>query len=298
MTYQDFLTVVTKCIQETMGQEYRVLLHHVLKNNATPMDGISILKAGEKASPTIYLNEFYRELKDGGSIEEIVKKIKGIYETHCKKMEFPIEEFKSYEKIKGKLAVKLINYKENNAVLQEIPFRKFLDLAVVCYVLLGKVGTNMASVLVRQEYRKIWKISEEELFLQALANTPKLLPPELKSMNVLIQEAFLEREISESEAYQEGEIPMYVLTNIMHFNGAAAMLYSDIISDFAEELETDFYILPSSIHEVILIPKVPDLEKQVLEQMVREVNQEEVDQQERLSDQVYCYWRGSGEFTV
>ncbi len=134
--------------------------------------------------------------------------------------------------------------------------------------------------------------------MQALANTPKLLPPELKSMNVLIQEAFLEREISESEAYQEGEIPMYVLTNIMHFNGAAAMLYSDIISDFAEELETDFYILPSSIHEVILIPKVPDLEKQVLEQMVREVNQEEVDQQERLSDQVYCYWRGSGEFTV
>lgn len=297
MTYENFLVIITQHVQEAMGQEYRVLRQHVLKNNATPMDGISILKVGEKASPTIYLNEFYKELEEGKSILEITEKIKRIYEIHCKKIEFQVEEFKNYEKIKSKLAIRLVNYKENYVMLQDLPFRRFLDLALVCYVLIGKMGTNTASILVRQEHREIWKVSEETLFAQAIANTPRLLPPELKSINVLIQEAFSEQEVFGKEDYQNEEIPMYVLTNTMHFNGAAAMLYRDVISDFAKELGVDFYILPSSIHEVILIPKVSDLEKQVLEQMVQEVNQEEVDQTERLSDCVYCYWRESGEFT-
>ncbi len=298
MTYEKFLTVITQSVQQAMGQEYRVLLHHVLKNNATPMDGISILKIGEKASPTIYLNEFYKEWEKGKSILEITDKIQRIYQTHCRKMEFRIEEFKNYEKIKGKLAIKLINYHENNTMLQEIPFKRFLDLAVVCYVLIGKIESNTASILVRQEYRKIWKVSEEELFLQAFENTPKLLPPELKSMNTLIQEALSGQELEDEKEYQEGEIPMYVLTNVMRFNGAAAMLYPGVISNFARWLGKDLYILPSSVHEVILIPLVSDIEKHVLEQMVREVNQEEVEQMEQLSNEVYCYFRENGEFTL
>lgn len=297
MTYENFLTIITQSVQKAMGEKYRVLLHHVLKNNATPMDGISILKEGEKASPTIYLNEFYKELVGGRSIEEITCKIKRIYHLHCKKMEFQVEEFKDYERIKGKLAVRLVNYEENRVMLKELPFQRFLDLAIICYVLIGKMGTNTASILVRQEHRRIWKVSEEELFIQAVANTPRLLPPELKSMNVLIQEALSGQEVVEDEGYQDGEIPMYVLTNTMHFNGAAAMLYKDVIADFAACLEADLYILPSSIHEVILIPRVSDIEKHVLEQMVREVNREEVEQIERLSDQVYCYWREREEFT-
>lgn len=298
MTYENFLAVITQRVQEEMGQEYQVLLHHVLKNNATPMDGISILKIGEKASPTIYLNEFYKELLDEENLNGIVHKIKRIYETHCSQMEFQVEEFKDYQKMKGKLAVRLVNYMENQEMLKELPFRRFLDLAMICYVLVGNVGNNTASILVRQEYRKIWKISEEELFSQAIKNMPEILQPELKSINTLIQEALSGEEAASEYEYQNGEIPMYVLTNTMHFYGAAALIYPGVVSEFAESLGEDLYILPSSIHEVILIPRVSDLEKQVLEQMVQEVNQEEVEQEERLSDHVYCYWRESGEFTL
>lgn len=298
MTYENFLAAVTKSVQEEMGQEYQVLLHHVLKNNATPMDGLSILKVGEKASPTIYLNEFYNDLLNGRSVAEITHKIKRIYEMHCKKMEFHVEEFKDYEKIKGKLAVKLVNYQENLPMLKELPFEKFLDLAIICYVLIGQVGSNTASILVRQEHRKLWQVSEKELFLQALRNTPKLLPPELKSMNTLIQEVMAEQEAATGREAIDGEVPMYVLTNVLRYNGAAAMLYENVIPDFAELMEADIYILPSSIHEVILIPKTSDIEKSILEQMVKEVNQEEVEQIERLSDHVYCYQRETGEFTL
>lgn len=298
MTYENFLTVITKSVQEEMGQEYQVVLHHVLKNNATPMDGLSILKVGEKASPTIYVNEFYKELLNGKNIPEIVRRIRWIYEMHCRKLEFHVEEFKDYEKVKGKLAVKLVNYHENLPMLQELPFQRFLDLAIVCYVLVGKVGNNTASILVRQEYRKVWGVSEEELFLQAMKNTPKLLPPELKSMNTLIQEVLSGQEDVVGETFVEGEVPMYVLTNTLRYHGATAMLYENVIANFAALIEADLYILPSSVHEVILIPRTSDVEKADLEQMVREVNQEEVEQMERLSDCVYCYWRESGEFTL
>lgn len=299
MTYENFLAAVTQRVQEEMGQEYRVLLHHVLKNNSTQMDGLSILKEGENASPTIYLNEFYHELSNGREIQEIADKVIKLYETHCKKVEFNIEEFKDYEKIKGKLAVKLVNYEENRMMLRDLPHRKFLDLAVVCYVLVGKVGMDTASILVRQEFRRMWEVSEEDLFLQAINNAKRILPPELKSMDALIQEALSKKdEPFWEEEVQEGEIPMYVLTNTSRFNGAAAMLYTNVISDFAERMETDIYILPSSIHEVILIPKCPDIEKTVLEQMVREVNAEEVEQIEQLSNCVYCYRWENGTFCL
>ena len=290
MTYENFLASVTQKVQEGLGQEYRVLLHHVLKNNNTSMDGLSILKEGENASPTIYLNEFYNELLNGVEISEIAEKVIKIYEIHCKKVEFNIEEFKDYERIKEKLAVKLVNYEENRMMLKELPYRRFLDLAVICYVLVGKVGMDAASILVRQEFRKMWKVSEEELFFQAINNAQQILPPELKSMDILMRET-MPKEESFLEEVQEGEVPMYVLTNTSHFNGAAAMLYTDVISDFAERMKADIYILPSSIHEVILIPKSSAIEKTVLEQMVREVNAEEVEQMEQLSNCVYCYQR-------
>lgn len=298
MTYENFLAAVTQSVQEAIGQEYRVLLHHVLKNNSTSMDGLSILKEGENASPTIYLNEFYNEFLNDKEIPQIADKVIKIYETHCKKVEFNIEEFKDYERIKRKLAVKLVNYEGNRTMLKELPHRKFLDLAVICYVLLGKAETETASILVRQEFRKMWKVSEEELFLQAITNAQQILPPELKSMDVLIRETLSKKDEPFWEEEQEGEVPMYVLTNTSRFNGAAAMLYTNVISDFAECMEADIYILPSSIHEVILIPKSSDIEKSVLEQMVREVNAEEVEQMEQLSNSVYCYHRKDGTFCL
>lgn len=295
MTYENFLTAVIQRVQEEMGQGYRVLLHHVLKNNNTPMDGLSILKEGEKASPTIYLNEFYEELLNGRGLQEITENIVRIYQIYGKKVEFDAEEFKDYGKIKGRLAVRLINYEENETLLKELPHKKFLDLAVICYVLIGKAGNDTASILVRQDFRRIWEVSEEELFLQAIKNTPQLLPPELKSMDVLIQETLPQEELFGKEEASEG-IPMYVLTNTSRCNGAAAVLYPNLISDFAEHIAADLYILPSSIHELILIPKSPDIKKDVLEQMVREVNEEEVERTERLSNHVYRYERESGGF--
>jgi len=299
MTYENFLTAITESVQKEMGCEYRVLLHHAIKNNATPMDGLTILKEGEKASPTIFLNDFYQELSNVNGVEKIAVKIKQIYEKRCRKIPFNMKEFKEYEKIKTKLAIKLVNYEENQLLLKELPHKKFLDLAIICYVLVEKTGIDTASILVRQEYRKLWKVSEDELFSQAMENTPKLLPPEIKNMNDLIWETLSKQEetFKQEEAFKE-EVPMYVLTNLSCFNGAAAMLYPHVVLDFANQIKADLYILPSSIHEVILIPQNSGIQKETLEQMVREVNEEEVERIEQLSNHVYCYYRKNQSFVL
>ena len=93
-------------------------------------------------------------------------------------------------------------------------------------------------------------------------------------------------------------LPMYVLTNQSHLNGASALLYKDILRDFAHSLEENFYILPSSIHEVILVPANGIMSKNSLELMVKDVNQKEVSPMERLSDHVYFYDRFTHKITL
>ena len=81
---------------------------------------------------------------------------------------------------------------------------------------------------------------------------------------------------------------MFVLTNDTKVNGAAAILNDDIRQEIAEKVG-DFYMLPSSIHETLIIPKDAGMEFKELEQMVQEVNQTQVAPGERLSDHVYEY---------
>lgn len=289
MTYEKFLAAMTQKVQEEMGEDYKVILHHVRKNNNTMLDGLTILRVGEQASPTIYLNEYYEQFRKTGRLQAIVREIRKIYETHVLKIPFQVEEFINYDKTKAKLVFKLINREDNEDLLQEVPYQEFLDLAIVCYVLLGDTEQGRASIMVKKEHEKLWGVREEELFAQAMKNTPVLLPFELKSMEAIVNEA-LEIEEEAGDA-TEDLVPMYVLTNTSRLNGAAAILYPGLLEQFAERMQDDLYVIPSSIHEVILLPVSSDVKKQDLQNMVCEVNKDVVDDMERLSNVVYVYSR-------
>ena len=82
-------------------------------------------------------------------------------------------------------------------------------------------------------------------------------------------------------------LPMWIITNQNQRFGAASILSADAIAAMQERLGDRFYILPSSIHEVIAIPCGDDISSDVLISMVREINSTMVDEWERLSDSVY-----------
>ena len=106
-------------------------------------------------------------------------------------------------------------------------------------------------------------------------------------MTSLLAEAGLPLEISEVELQQDPGL--YVLTNPRRSYGAAVIMDSEVLKMVGEKLQSDYFVLPSSVHEVICVKNNSAISLEELQQMVREVNRTEVDPSERLSDQV-CYY--------
>lgn len=286
LNYNVFGNEVKQEVEKLLGSEVRVELRQITKNNGIILEGLCILEKGSYVSPTIYLEDFYREYKDGVSLKEIAGRIYDIYEKRCRNIPFSLEYFLDFEKIKENIFCKLVNREMNQELLRDVPSVSFLDLSVVfiCAVKNEEFGTG--SVLIREEHRKHWKVSKELLYEYARENTFRLRPFELKSMEELIEDL-----VEPEERNLLKEIPMYVLSNRDRVFGAAGILYDRILSSAGARLEEDFYVLPSSVHEVILVPgHVAGSEKE-LHTMVHEVNHTQVEPEEVLSENVYHYDR-------
>ena len=115
-------------------------------------------------------------------------------------------------------------------------------------------------------------------------------------MEEVISDLVKQSEFTDSQQLEEDvrDVPMYVLSNKTKIHGAACILYENVVKDFADYLNRDIFILPSSVHEVILVPSQGAQKAQNLVEMVREVNETQVEEEEILSDSVYYFSREDG----
>ncbi len=187
---------------------------------------------------------------------------------------------------------KLVNYERNRELLTRIPHLPFFDLAIVFYLLLTDEILGTATVLIHNSHLKLWNAGCSDLYRDARRNSVRLLPARLSRMSDVI------RELSGEEEFFDMELPMYVLTNEVKALGAACILYEGILDRCAKTLGEDYYILPSSIHEVILVPSSAVQEPGELCRMVRDINETQVEDTEVLSDQAYLYSSESGQITL
>lgn len=308
MKYTQFVEKMHQSIQACLNREQIVSVVEVPKNNGIVFTGISIRKENENVSPTIYLESFYREYCRGVSIEELTKSFLNIYEEK-KQTEIPdVCFFHDYDKVKTRLAVKLVNKAKNQKLLQQMPYKDFLDLAIVFYCQIGETALGNATVAIRNEHIEKWKVDPDTLLRDALENTKRILPPQITKMEEIIQEflgdEFHHDDLADRRMCEEGHVfprlegvptfeitPMMVLTNSRKYLGAVGMIYDDVLENFGKELKDDFYILPSSIHEVILIPQSFIWDERELKNMVKEVNETQLDPEDILADSVYYYDR-------
>lgn len=294
MNYEEFLNYVQEKVTKRMDSTVKVQIHKVIKNNDIELDGLSIMREGECMSPTIYLNDYYKSYYDGKDSEEVIDEILQLYHCHKDEISFDINAFQSYEQMKEKIAYKLINYETNTKLLEDIPHQRILDLAIVFYVVISIDSIGAATILIRHEHMDLWNITESQLYEEAKKNTPILFKEELQDIEAVIYEFFIHKDPCipmRDPLLSNGSPQMYVLTNTDRINGAATMLYENLLATFADEIEKNLYILPSSIHEVILVPATSQINKEDLEEMVLEVNTNEVSEGERLSNHVYFFDR-------
>lgn len=299
MKYEDFVCFIQTEMKEKLGEEVHVELHQIIKNNSVVLDGLSIQDKGCGIAPTIYLNDFYEEYCKGMTMPEILDCITSIYQKSKVKKNFDTKFYTDYERVRSRLACKIINREKNEELLKRVPHILFLDMAIVLYYKMSDSKMGNGTILVYESHRKNWGVSREQLFREAKENTLRMLPVELMSMKSVL-EGYLQEENEEENSTgrnagagtgREDEIPMYILTNQENYFGAVNMIFDSVLEEAGMKLGQDFWVLPSSVHECILVPADAHTEKERLEAMVQQVNANEVMPEEYLSDSVYFYQR-------
>lgn len=285
MDYQQFVIVVKEKVALSLGKDLNLQLHSSLKNNGRVRTGITIFDKKVNLAPTIYLEEYYEQFLSGNSIENIVESILEVYHEVKFEHEWQVHTIKDFETIQSKFVFKLIHAQKNEALLRTLPHIPYRDLAIIFYILFDVDETGTATIPITHELLELWQTTQEKVYQIAKKNIANLLPATFKPMRVVIEELTGASYVFDDE---DGEI-MFVLTNSIRNFGAACILYSGILDQIGGLFGENFYLLPSSIHEVILIPESKSPPLDVLNEMVVEINETQLSVEEVLSDHAYYY---------
>ena len=284
MEYQEFVEQIKQKVTEQAEEGSKVSVSRILKNNLEPVDGLTILHQGENVARAIWLNPLYQKYEYGIPVERIAEEILEYHKKERQEGVCDLSFYTDFSKVQDHIACKLVHYGMNRTLLEEVPHRAFLDLAVVYYYRVEDERFGNASILVKNDHMRIWHTDPETLHALAMRNTPRLLPYELTDILELI------RQISNVDSGMlRQDPPMYVLTNTEKSFGASAILFPAILQAVRARLQSDYYVLPSSIHECIIIPSDEQLDPEALHEMVKEINEEHVAPEELLGDSVYRY---------
>ena len=333
MDYVTFIKEIKEKVEELVQgnlEDCTVFVHDIIKNNNVRMRAISIERKNDMATPNIYLNDYYSQFKKGRNIDDISKEIFEVYLDSSKGLinEVNINDLRNFSKVKKRIFYKLVNYNMNREMLKTTPHVRVLDLAIVFYILVSYREGAQAVTMIRDGNIKEWGIDLSRLCVTAYENTWTKYQPVIRRMEDIISEMILDSIVGDerNEDNDDGDLikeetcyggytyaqvedmvkeemekvkldrnmEMYVMTNEDKSNGAACILYPGVLKKFADKLGQDIYIIPSSIHEVILIPAMGWDTKEI-DEMIREVNRTQLDPVEILSDHVYVYKRETEE---
>lgn len=291
---KEFMQEVEKAVKEALGEDYRVQLQEVVKNNGVTMQGLVILSKMQNVSPTIYLEPFWSAYQEEISLEAIVEMILGIYKSDMPAKSIAMDFFKDFGQVKDRICYKLIHREENRGLLREIPHMEFLDLAICFFYAYQGEELGEGTILIHDRHVEMWNTSASELFALAKENTPRIFPWECRPMDEVIREIMEDREEWEQEKLTlppGDQLPMQILSNRQHVHGASCILYPGVLEQLSEKEDCDFYILPSSIHEVILLKDSKDEDTVQLKEMIWDVNRTQVAPEEILSGSLYHFSR-------
>ena len=280
---------VQSSIQKELGIPFTVELKMVRKNNNVMLHGLMITTEGRNVTPTIYLEQFWNAYQEGMPYREVVRRVLEVYGKDKPMRSIDMEFFKDFDKVRDRVCYRLVGTVDNKDMLEDVPHVEFLDLAVCFFYAYKGDILGEGSILIHNSHMEMWKTCVTELMKVARENTPKLFPWQCNTMEEVLKEVL---ETDQIDEMLEDELPMKVLSNRQRMNGAACLIYPEVLERLAEEYKTDLYILPSSIHETILLADSGNERPGELKSMIVQVNRTQVAPEEVLTDSLYRYDRG------
>ncbi len=311
MDYGSFVNEVQGRVERVMNRSHNVKLHRVIKNNGVELNGLVISEKGrEEIAPTIYLEPFYKGYQEGFSLPSIVDTIMEAYQDILADGEFRVPNIE-FEAAKQVLTYRLTGYKGNEQLLNDAPHIRFLDLAITFHYLYSHTENGIQSFRITNGLQEAWGVTVKEMFQIANENTQKKFPIVLHAIDDVLKSSLnwkddpfpthspssSEERVREWLSVAENRESLFVIiANAAGVNGATSVLYPNVISAIAEEWGKDVFLLPSSIHEVIVTPYSEEYGDAYLNKMVSEINRLEVPREDVLSNHVYLYKRESNKF--
>lgn len=294
MNYTSFCESLRQSLLSQLAPETAVTLQKIRKNNGIVTDAFCIRTPDTSYSPIVYLSQLYDDFLSGADIRNICQNILACLDQKPPFSAGLLDKIRDFDSARDRVAYRLISKEANEDLLSDIPWVPYLDLAMVFYLYLDAGPDGQTTALIHNQQLGFWNISTDDLYLLSLINTPSLFPPVIRKLEDLLYESGDGAGIWPEEPMPrspEPDPPLYILTNRPGIHGAACLLYQDIIKDFADRTNSDVLIIPSSIHEVILIPDSHIYNYQEIRDMIRIVNSEDVPAEDRLSDQLYLFSR-------
>lgn len=294
MEFSNFTMLVREEVEKRTGDCYKVRLDDVRKNNGVVLKGLTVTQDDSNISPTIYLNSYYEEyIKGRATLVNVVNDVMDTYHRNKVNQSVDMRYFLNYEGVKQRIIYKLVNTEKNKELLEDIPHIEFLDLSIIFQCLVAQEDLGRASILIHNVHLKLWEVSVDAIYQAAKENTQRLQGYEIKGITEILREIMCTEDsedfVDENGMPSSGSVPMYVLSNKNRVEGAACMLYPNLIQDFAEAIQSSFYIIPSSIHELLLLPTEHLEESEEIKHMIREINDTQVSVEEILSYSLYLY---------
>ena len=289
MDYKEFVDRVSEDLKKVLPEEYQganVSARQVDKLQGASYYGITIQPENSNIGISMDLKAAYESMDHGRSYDQILAEIgTSVTDGFANRPQVRASELLDYDSMKDKLMVQVVPTAGNEEMLATVPHMEQEDMSMVYRFVFATDDRGTASTLITNQMLENYGITAEQLHADAMNNAPEQFPASVRSM----QEVLAEMMGIEPEMMPGEPGGMYVATCNQGMNGAGCIFYPEFMDQAAEKLGGDFFVLPSSVHEVILLPDNGDMSYQELQNMVQEINATEVQPQDRLSDSVYHY---------
>ena len=288
--YDEIINAIREEIPEEIRDMMEVDIREIVKANDTVLHGVVIKAPEQTIVPTIYIEDCIKQLPEDFAMKDLAEAIISLY--HVGMREAPAVESLSleFDDIKDKLVVQLAEVDRNRDRLKELAYKPLDNgMVMLAYVVVQEDERGSMRFAVTKDIVEGQNYDIDKMFETAMKNNEPVLvdiSDAIFSDGIEFAENLFDKEINDK--LPDG---MYTLTNSSTNLGAAALYYPDVQKRIGDMLQNSYYVLPSSIHELMILPCSVNDNPEIFRKMVKEANETVVNPQEVLSDRVFMYDR-------
>lgn len=303
MNFEEFINTIKDTIKDYLPEEYKDAEVNLLENRKlnTHYTGLTVTRKGDTLAPTINLNALFENYgqQTENNLASVMEEVTSVIQHTPGN--FDIGRVMDYDRVKKNLFMKLSAAEKNADVLEHTPHITKEDLALTFHIMLDQGEKGTATTMITDKMMDAYGVDLEKLYQDALHNSPVIAPAQIENMGEVLERMMLEdmkaagapaeviQEMEKDLQETSRDNPMTVITNNRSTDGAAAIFYPGVMDQVGERLNGDYFILPSSVHEILVVPDDGNISFRELTDMVKEVNRTQVAPEDRLTDQVYHY---------